>query len=144
MADYLYSVAIQANSFQNNMADKAVWRIKPVADKREFTVHTHVRNSSTCAHMYLRTVYICVFISMCIACTYVRMYIHIMSLSTVNDVVFQLLCTACQKSVPMPTVNYRFLSRDRKWVWLAMKAFSFRNPYTKQVEYIICTNVVMK
>ena len=28
MADYVYSVAIQVNSFQNNMADKTVWRIK--------------------------------------------------------------------------------------------------------------------
>ena len=27
MVDYLYSVAIQANSFHNNMADKTVWRI---------------------------------------------------------------------------------------------------------------------
>ena len=27
MADYVYSVAIQVNSFQNNMADKMVWRI---------------------------------------------------------------------------------------------------------------------
>ena len=27
MADYLYSVAIQVNSFHNNMADKTVWRI---------------------------------------------------------------------------------------------------------------------
>ena len=27
MADYLYSVAIQANSFHNNMVDKTVWRI---------------------------------------------------------------------------------------------------------------------
>ena len=27
MADYVHSVAIQANSFQNNMADKTVWRI---------------------------------------------------------------------------------------------------------------------
>ena len=27
MADYVYSVAIQVNSFQNNMADKTVWRI---------------------------------------------------------------------------------------------------------------------
>ena len=27
MVDYVCSVAIQANSFQNNMADKAVWRI---------------------------------------------------------------------------------------------------------------------
>ena len=32
MADYVHSIAIQANSFQNNMADKAVWRIKPVAE----------------------------------------------------------------------------------------------------------------
>ena len=27
MVDYLYSVAIQANLFHNNMADKMVWRI---------------------------------------------------------------------------------------------------------------------
>ena len=27
MADYLYSVAIQVNSFHNNMADKTVWQI---------------------------------------------------------------------------------------------------------------------
>ena len=26
MPDYVYSVAIQANSFQNNMADKMVWQ----------------------------------------------------------------------------------------------------------------------
>ena len=27
MADYVYRVAIQANLFQNNMADKTVWQI---------------------------------------------------------------------------------------------------------------------
>ena len=27
MADYLYSVAIQANLFHNNIADKTVWRV---------------------------------------------------------------------------------------------------------------------
>ena len=27
MADYLYSVAIQANLFPNDMADRTVWRI---------------------------------------------------------------------------------------------------------------------
>ena len=27
MADYLYSVAIQANSFHNDMADRTVWQI---------------------------------------------------------------------------------------------------------------------
>ena len=32
MADYVYRVAIQANSFQNNMADKAVLWIKLVVD----------------------------------------------------------------------------------------------------------------
>ena len=32
MADYVYSVAIQVNSFQNNIADKVVWWTKPVAD----------------------------------------------------------------------------------------------------------------
>ena len=55
----------------------------------------------------------------------------------------ELFHEACQKAVPMPTVRYRFVSRDRNWVWLAMKAFSFRNPYSKQVEYIICTNVLL-
>ena len=30
MADYLYSVAIRANSFHNDMADKMVWRINQV------------------------------------------------------------------------------------------------------------------
>lgn len=56
----------------------------------------------------------------------------------------ELFHEACKKAVPMPTVNYRFLGREKKWVWLAMKAFSFRNPYSKQVEYIICTNVLLK
>ena len=27
MADYLYSITVQTHSFQNNMADKTVWRI---------------------------------------------------------------------------------------------------------------------
>ena len=27
MADYVYSVAIQVNSFHNNMVDKTVWRL---------------------------------------------------------------------------------------------------------------------
>ena len=36
MADYLYSTAIQANSFQNNKADKAVWQLS------EYSLHIYV------------------------------------------------------------------------------------------------------
>lgn len=49
---------------------------------------------------------------------------------------------AMKQRSPMPTVHYRFLSKDKKWVWLAMKAFSFVNPFSHQVEYVVCTNVV--
>ena len=46
MADYLYSIVIQANSFPNNMADKMVWRIN-----RGYSlyIHGHVQ-------MYYRSV----------------------------------------------------------------------------------------
>ena len=44
----------------------------------------------------------------------------------------------------MPTVQYRVLSKAQKWVWLAMKAFSFINPFSQQVEYVVCTNVAMR
>lgn len=54
----------------------------------------------------------------------------------------QLHHEAMKQRTPMPTVHYRFLSKDKKWVWLAMKAFSFVNPFSHQVEYVVCTNVV--
>lgn len=49
-----------------------------------------------------------------------------------------------KRRTPMPTVQYRFLSKSQKWVWLAMKAFSFINPFSQQVEYVVCTNVVLR
>ena len=45
---------------------------------------------------------------------------------------------------PMPTIQYRFLSKKQEWVWLAAKAFCFVNPYSQQVEYIIFTNVLLR
>jgi hypothetical protein len=29
-------------------------------------------------------------------------------------------------------------------VWFAMKAFSFVNPFSQQVEYVVCTNVTLR
>ena len=49
-----------------------------------------------------------------------------------------------KRRTPMPTVKYRVLSKAQKWVWLAMKAFSFINPFSQQVEYVVCTNVAMR
>ena len=53
-------------------------------------------------------------------------------------------CAAMKRRTPMPTVKYRVLSKAQKWVWLAMKAFSFINPFSQQVEYVVCTNVAMR
>jgi aryl hydrocarbon receptor nuclear translocator len=54
----------------------------------------------------------------------------------------QLHHEAMKQRGPMPTVHYRFLSKNQKWIWLAMKAFSFINPFSQHIEYVVCTNVV--
>eukprot|EP00731_Ephydatia_muelleri_P007623 Em0003g1871a len=55
----------------------------------------------------------------------------------------QLHHEAMKRRTPMPTVQYRFLSQSQQWVSLAMKAFSFVNPFSQQVEFVVCTNVVL-
>ena len=35
---------------------------------------------------------------------------------------------------------YRFRSKLGEWVWLRTSAFAFTNPYTDDIEYIVCTN----
>ncbi|XP_065911548.1 protein cycle-like isoform X2 [Dysidea avara] len=55
----------------------------------------------------------------------------------------QLHQNAVKYRTPMPTIQYRFLSKKQDWVWLAAKAFAFVNPYSQQVEYIIFTNVLL-
>ncbi|KAJ8913178.1 hypothetical protein NQ315_009015 [Exocentrus adspersus] len=42
------------------------------------------------------------------------------------------------------SVMYRFRPKNRVWVWLRTSAFSFLNPYTDEVEYIVCTNTTAK
>jgi aryl hydrocarbon receptor nuclear translocator len=40
----------------------------------------------------------------------------------------------------MFSVMYRFRAKNREWVWLRTQAYAFLNPYTDEVEYIVCTN----
>lgn len=42
------------------------------------------------------------------------------------------------------SVMYRFRAKSREWVWLRTSAFAFLNPYTDEVEYIVCTNTTAK
>uniref|UniRef100_A0AAR5PWB5 Aryl hydrocarbon receptor nuclear translocator homolog n=1 Tax=Dendroctonus ponderosae TaxID=77166 RepID=A0AAR5PWB5_DENPD len=42
------------------------------------------------------------------------------------------------------SVMYRFRAKNREYVWLRTSAFSFLNPYTDDVEYIVCTNTTAK
>ncbi|XP_066158215.1 aryl hydrocarbon receptor nuclear translocator homolog isoform X6 [Euwallacea fornicatus] len=42
------------------------------------------------------------------------------------------------------SVMYRFRAKNREYVWLRTSAFSFLNPYTDEVEYIVCTNTTAK
>lgn len=42
------------------------------------------------------------------------------------------------------SVMYRFRMKNREWLWLRTSAFAFLNPYTDEVEYIVCTNTTAK
>ncbi|XP_023218888.1 aryl hydrocarbon receptor nuclear translocator homolog isoform X3 [Centruroides vittatus] len=42
------------------------------------------------------------------------------------------------------SVMYRFRAKNREWVWLRTSSFAFLNPYTNDVEYIVCTNTSAK
>lgn len=42
------------------------------------------------------------------------------------------------------SIMYRFRASNHDWVWLRTSSFSFQNPYTDEVEYIVCTNTSAK
>ena len=42
------------------------------------------------------------------------------------------------------SIMYRFQAKNSEWVWLRTSSFSFQNPYTDEVEYIVCTNGLAK
>nr|XP_020473281.1 aryl hydrocarbon receptor nuclear translocator isoform X3 [Monopterus albus] len=39
------------------------------------------------------------------------------------------------------SVMFRFRSKSREWLWMRTSSFTFQNPFSEEIEYIICTNV---
>ncbi|XP_026816126.1 aryl hydrocarbon receptor nuclear translocator homolog isoform X2 [Rhopalosiphum maidis] len=44
----------------------------------------------------------------------------------------------------MMSVMYRFRGKNHDWIWLRTNAFAFLNPYTDDIEYIVCNNSTAK
>ncbi|XP_075897397.1 aryl hydrocarbon receptor nuclear translocator-like isoform X2 [Nelusetta ayraudi] len=42
------------------------------------------------------------------------------------------------------SVMFRFRSKSGEWIWMRTNSFTFQNPYSEEIEYIICTNVNVK
>jgi len=42
------------------------------------------------------------------------------------------------------TFMYRFRAKNGEWMWVRTSAFTFVNPYTDEIEYIVCTNSLAK
>ncbi|KAM9309066.1 aryl hydrocarbon receptor nuclear translocator isoform 2-T2 [Pholidichthys leucotaenia] len=42
------------------------------------------------------------------------------------------------------SVMFRFRSKLREWIWMRTSSFTFQNPFSEEIEYIICTNVNVK
>uniref|UniRef100_A0A667XLG7 Aryl hydrocarbon receptor nuclear translocator n=1 Tax=Myripristis murdjan TaxID=586833 RepID=A0A667XLG7_9TELE len=38
------------------------------------------------------------------------------------------------------SVMFRFRSKTREWIWMRTSSFTFQNPFSEEIEYIICTN----
>lgn len=42
------------------------------------------------------------------------------------------------------SVMYRFRTKNREWMLIRTSSFTFQNPYSDEIEYIICTNTNVK
>lgn len=42
------------------------------------------------------------------------------------------------------SVMYRFRLKNREWMLIRTSSFTFQNPYSDEIEYIICTNTNVK
>ncbi|TRY53817.1 hypothetical protein DNTS_002775 [Danionella cerebrum] len=42
------------------------------------------------------------------------------------------------------SVMFRFQTKSREWIWMRTSSFTFQNPFSEEIEYIICTNANVK
>ncbi|XP_063055314.1 aryl hydrocarbon receptor nuclear translocator isoform X2 [Engraulis encrasicolus] len=42
------------------------------------------------------------------------------------------------------SVMFRFRSKSQEWIWMRTSSFTFQNPFSEEIEYIICTNSNVK
>ncbi|XP_030605336.1 aryl hydrocarbon receptor nuclear translocator isoform X5 [Archocentrus centrarchus] len=42
------------------------------------------------------------------------------------------------------SVMFRFRTKTREFIWMRTSSFTFQNPFSEEIEYIICTNVNVK
>ncbi|KAJ8289980.1 hypothetical protein GJAV_G00007390 [Gymnothorax javanicus] len=38
------------------------------------------------------------------------------------------------------SVMFRFRAKSREWIWMRTSSFTFQNPFSEEIEYVICTN----
>ncbi|XP_061144000.1 aryl hydrocarbon receptor nuclear translocator isoform X4 [Syngnathus typhle] len=42
------------------------------------------------------------------------------------------------------SVMFRFRAKSKEWIWMRTSSFTFQNPFSEEIEYVICTNVNVK
>ncbi|XP_051779029.1 aryl hydrocarbon receptor nuclear translocator-like isoform X2 [Erpetoichthys calabaricus] len=42
------------------------------------------------------------------------------------------------------SVMFRFRAKNQDWIWIRTSSFTFQNPFSEEIEYIICTNSNVK
>lgn len=67
-------------------------------------------------------------------------FIHPENQNQMKDAFEQVLKLKGQTFMTM----YRFRAKNCDWVWFRTSSFAFINPYSQEVEYIVCTNVLAK
>ena len=88
-----------------------------------FFIHLHIL---TCLHVHLLT----------------RLHIHTFTPVLTHSMISltHSVVSVLKMKGQVMSVMYRFRAKNREWVWLRTSCFSFQNPYTDEVEYIVCTN----
>lgn len=64
-------------------------------------------------------------------------YYHPQDITQLSEAHHKVSTTQCE-------VMYRFRAKSGKWVWLHAHFHGFHNPFSGQLQYIICTNTAMR